>query len=136
MVNKVTLIGRLGSDPEVRYTPDGTMVVNFSMATDENYKNKQGEKVSKTEWHHIVTFGKLAEICGKYLLKGKLIFIEGKLQTSTWDDKDGKKQSKTEIIANNMTMLSKGQDAVTDDQSHGETMSREKTPMIDDDVPF
>jgi single-strand DNA-binding protein len=110
MVNKVILIGRLGKDPEVRYTPDGTMVTNFNLATDEGYKDKSGEKVQKTEWHRIVTFGKLAEICGNYLVKGKLVFVEGRIQTRSWEDKDGIKRFTTEIVANNMQMLdSKGQ---------------------------
>jgi single-strand DNA-binding protein len=110
MVNKAILIGRLGKDPEVRYTPDGTMVTNFNLATDEQWKDKSGEKVQKTEWHRIVTFGKLAEICGNYLVKGKLIFVEGRIQTRSWEDKDGVKRFTTEIVANDMKMLdSKGQ---------------------------
>lgn len=110
MVNKVILIGRLGKDPEVRYTPDGAMVTNFTLATDESYKDKNGEKVQKTEWHRIVTYRKLAEICGNYLVKGKLIYIEGKIQTRSWEDKEGVKRSTTEIVANDMKMLdSKGQ---------------------------
>ncbi|MEA1971565.1 MAG: single-stranded DNA-binding protein, partial [Thermodesulfobacteriota bacterium] len=84
MVNKVILIGRLGADPEVRYTQDGTMVTNFNMATDEQWKDKSGERVQKTEWHRIVTFRKLAEICGSYLAKGRLVYIEGRLQTRAW----------------------------------------------------
>lgn len=138
MVNRVLLIGRLGADPEVRYTPDGTMVVNFRIATDETYKNKQGEKVSKTEWHRIVVFGRLAEICGNYLGKGRLVFIEGKLQTRTWDDKDGNKRSLTEILASNMQMLEskgqgRGQDAVMDEPMPAYGLGE---PMPDDDVPF
>ena len=110
MVNKAILIGRLGKDPEVRYTPDGTMVTNFNLATDEQWKDKNGEKVQKTEWHRIVTFGKLAEICGNYLVKGKLVFIEGRIQTRAWEDKEGVKRYTTEIVANDMKMLdSKGQ---------------------------
>jgi len=117
MVNKATLIGRLGKDPEVRYTADGTMITNFNLATDEQWKDKNGEKVQKTEWHRIVTFGKLAEICGNYLVKGKLIFIEGRIQTRSWEDKDGVKRFTTEIVASNMQMLdSKGQNK-TDESS-------------------
>jgi single-strand DNA-binding protein len=138
MVNRVLLIGRLGADPEVRYTPDGTMIVNFRIATDETYKNKQGEKVSKTEWHRIVVFGRLAEICGNYLGKGRLVFIEGKLQTRTWDDKEGNKRSLTEILATNMQMLEskgqgRGQDAVMDEPMPAYGLG---DPMPDDDVPF
>ncbi len=110
MLNKVILIGRLGADPEIRYTPDGTMVTNFRLATDEQWKTKTGEKAQKTEWHRIVTFRKLAEICGNYLTKGKLVYVEGKIQTRSWEDKEGVKRFITEIVASNMQMLdSKGQ---------------------------
>lgn len=137
MVNKVILVGRLGKDPEVRYTPDGTMVTNFTMATDESYKDKNGEKVQKTEWHRIVTYRKLAEICGNYLTKGKLVYIEGKIQTRTWEDKEGTKRNTTEIIANNMQMLdSKGQgQGKADDMIPDAPFTQnDGTPM--DDVPF
>lgn len=135
MVNKATLIGRLGRDPEVRYTQDGTMVTNFTMATDETYKDKNGEKVQKTEWHRIVTFGKLAEICGNYLVKGKLIFIEGKIQTRAWEDKEGVKRNTTEIVANDMKMLdSKGQAKPGDATPDASPAQNSGTPM--DDVPF
>ncbi|MDD5711666.1 MAG: single-stranded DNA-binding protein [Smithellaceae bacterium] len=138
MINKAILVGRLGKDPEVRYTPDGTMVTNFSLATDEQWKDKAGEKVQKTEWHRIVTFGKLAEICGNYLAKGKLVYIEGKIQTRSWDDKDGVKRYSTEIVANNMMMLdSKGSGRDLN------TEGAEATPPYpgmeaanEDDVPF
>ena len=109
MVNKVQLIGRLGKDPEVRFLPDGTQTTGFSLATDESYKDKLGQRVQKTEWHRIVTFGKLAEICGQYLQKGKLVFLEGRIQTRSWEDKEGAKHSTTEILARDMKMLeSKG----------------------------
>ena len=137
MINKAMLVGRLGKDPEVRYTPDGAMVTSFSLATDEQWKDKNGEKVQKTEWHRIVTFGKLAEICGNYLVKGKLIFIEGRIQTRSWDDKEGVKRYTTEIVANNMQMLdSKGQNKA-EGSSHDSTPSpadSSSTPM--EDVPF
>jgi single-strand DNA-binding protein len=110
MVNKAILIGRLGKDPEVRYTPDGLMVTRFTLATDEQRKDKNGERVKTTEWHRIVAFGKLAEICGNYLAKGKMIFVEGRIRTQAWEDKEGAKRSTTEIIASDMRMLeSKGQ---------------------------
>lgn len=138
MINKVILVGRLGKDPEVRYTPDGTMVTNFNLATDENYKDKSGEKVQKTEWHRIVTFGKLAEICGNYLVKGKLVFIEGKIQTRSWDDKEGVKRYSTEIVANDMKMLdskgqgqSQGQGKPADDAGYASNGA-----VHADDVPF
>lgn len=135
MINKAILIGRLGKDPEVRYTPDGTMVTNFNLATDEQWKDKNGEKVQKTEWHRIVTFGKLAEICGNYLVKGKLIFIEGRIQTRSWDDKEGVKRYTTEIVANDMKMLdSKGQAKPGDATPDASSSPNSQTPM--DDVPF
>jgi single-strand DNA-binding protein len=137
MVNKVILIGRLGKDPDVRYTPDGTMVTNFNLATDEQWKDKNGEKVQRTEWHRIVTWGKLAEICGNYLVKGKLVFIEGRIQTRSWEDKEGVKRFTTEIIASNMQMLdSKGQ-SKTDDASFDASSANANNgnaPL--DDVPF
>jgi len=139
MINKVILIGRLGADPEVRYTPDGTMIVNFRIATDESYKNKQGEKVSRTEWHRIIVFGKLAEICGNYLGKGRLVYIEGRLQTRTWDDKDGNKRSQTEVLASNMQMLeSKGQSGSgkVQDISTNESSFPYGEETITDDIPF
>jgi len=105
------------------------------MATDESYKNKQGERVSKTEWHRIVVWGKLAEICGNYLGKGSLVFIEGKLQTRSWDDKDGSKRSMTEIVASGMKMLeSRGHGNGADDGRGPE--GDYPASMPDDDVPF
>ncbi len=137
MVNKALLIGRLGKDPEVRYTPDGTMVTNFNLATDEQWKDKNGEKVQKTEWHRIVTFGKLAEICGNYLVKGKLIFVEGRIQTRSWEDKDGVKRFTTEIIASNMQMLdSKAQSKADDSSSETSPVSSNNAGTSTDDVPF
>ena len=137
MVNKATLIGRLGKDPEVRYMPDGTMVTNFILATDEQWKDKNGEKVQKTEWHKIVTYRKLAEICGNYLVKGKLVFIEGRIQTRSWDDKDGVKHYTTEIIANDMKMLdSKGQNKTGESSSEVAPVSSNNGSTPVDDVPF
>jgi len=105
-VNKVILVGRLGKDPEIRSTPNGNSVAKFSLATDDRYTDKSGEKQERTEWHNIVAWGKLAEICGQYLRKGKLIYIEGSIRTDTWDDKEtGQKKYRTEIIANQMQML-------------------------------
>jgi len=138
MINKVILVGRLGRDPEVRYTPDGTMVTNFTMATDEQWKDKSGERTKKTEWHRIVTFGKLAEICGSYLSKGSLIYLEGRLQTRSWDDKDGNKRSTTEIVAQTMQMLdSKGKEGGENPKGSGNRPSS-PSPEIpgEDDVPF
>ncbi len=104
-LNKVMLIGRLGKDPDVRYTQDGRAVANFTLATNEDWKDKAtGEKKEKTEWHRVVAFGKLGEICGEYLCKGKQVYIEGKLQTRTWD-KDGVTRYTTEVVASDMQML-------------------------------
>ncbi|MCD6153655.1 MAG: single-stranded DNA-binding protein [Syntrophobacterales bacterium] len=135
MVNKVILVGRLGADPEVRYTQDGAMVTNFRLATDEQWKDKTGEKVQRTEWHRIVTFGKLAEICGNYLSKGRLVYIEGRIQTRSWDDKDGNKRYATEIIALNMQMLErKGSDQSKAPANEGSSF--EGAEMAEKDVPF
>jgi len=135
MINKAILVGRLGADPEVRYTQDGTMVTSFRLATDEQWKDKNGEKTQRTEWHRIVTFRKLAEICGNYLSKGKLVYIEGRIQTRAWDDKDGVKRYTTEIIASNMQMLErKGQDFDQSDNNQGPSFSGSDT--VEDDVPF
>lgn len=110
-VNKALIVGRLGQDPIIKYTDGGLAIANFSLATSESFKNKDGEKEEKTEWHNIVAFGKLAEVCGEYLTKGKQIYLEGRLQTSNWE-KEGVKHYKTEIVASNMQMLgSKGDDS-------------------------
>ena len=103
-INKVIIIGTLGRDPEVAYLPNGNAVCKMSLATDEGYKNKEGQQVDKTEWHNVEAFGKLAEIMGEYLLKGHKCYIEGKLRTDEYE-KDGIKRYSTKIIANEMTML-------------------------------
>jgi single-strand DNA-binding protein len=106
-VNKVILVGNLGKDPEVKYTPTGTPVAKFSIATNENYKDKSGQWQERTEWHNIVAWQRLAEIVGQYVKKGSKLYIEGRLQTSSWDDKEtGQKKYKTEIIANDLVLLS------------------------------
>jgi len=136
-VNKVILIGRLGADPEVRYTNSGTPVANFRMATSVNFTNKSGEKTERTEWHRIVVFGRLGEICGEYLAKGKQVYIEGRLQTREWEDRDGNKRRTTEIVATAMQMLGAAGDQVRADVS-------EISPPVDEvpdvgteeDVPF
>jgi len=104
-VNKVILVGRLGRDPETRYTGGGQAVANFSMATDESYKDKNGERQKRTEWHKIVVWGKQAEIAQQYLKKGSLIFIEGRIQSREWQDKEGQKRTSFEIVATNFRML-------------------------------
>jgi single-strand DNA-binding protein len=104
-VNKVILVGRLGRDPETRYTAGGQAVANFSVATDETYKDKAGERQKRTEWHKIVVWGKQAEIAQQYLKKGSLVFIEGRIQSREWQDKEGQKRTSFEIVANNFRML-------------------------------
>jgi single-strand DNA-binding protein len=99
-VNKVILVGNLGKDPEVRYTPGGQAVANFTIATNENWTDKQGQKQERTEWHRIVVWGKAAELCGEYLSKGRQVYIEGRLQTREWNNKEGQKQYTTEVVAN------------------------------------
>lgn len=130
-LNKVMLIGNLGKDPDIRYTEGGTAVANFSLATAEKYKNKAGDYEEKTEWHNITAWGKLAEICGDYLAKGKQVYIEGRLETRKWTDKEGNDRYTTGINADKMVMLGgKGpSDGSTND--HG---GNNGGP--DDDIPF
>ena len=104
-VNKAILIGNLGRDPELRYTQNGQAVVNFSLATSENWTDKSGERVEKTEWHRIVAWGKTGELCAQYLSKGRTVYIEGRLQTREWEDKEGTKRQTTEINANTVQFL-------------------------------
>jgi single-strand DNA-binding protein len=104
-VNKVILVGRLGRDPETRYTGGGQAVANFSIATDETYKDRNGEKQKRTEWHKIVVWGKQAEIAQQYLKKGSLLFLEGRIQSREWQDKEGQKRTSFEIVASNFRML-------------------------------
>jgi single-strand DNA-binding protein len=107
-VNKVILIGNLGVDPEVRFTPGGQAVANFRVATNDSWTDKAGQKQERTEWHRIVVWGKLAELCGEYLKKGRQAYIEGRLQTREWTDKEGKKNYTTEIVANTVQFLGGG----------------------------
>ncbi len=142
MINKVILVGRLGRDPEMRYTPSGTAVVNFSLATDERWSSN-GETQSRTEWHNIVVWSKLAEICNQYLTKGRLVFIEGRLQTRDWEDKDGNKRRTTEIVASDMKMLGGrregapvGQTVAAETGSSSESSNDMEVGITDDDIPF
>ena len=128
-VNKVILVGNLGKDPEVRYVDSGVAVANFSLATTESYKNKEGERVSQTEWHNIVLWRGLAEVAEKYLKKGASIYVEGKIRTRKWEDKDGNTRYSTEILGDNMTML--GSKSTSEDS--GEDTSKLDTQ---DDLPF
>ena len=136
-VNKVILIGHLGADPEIRYTADGTAVATFRLATTRRWTNKEGERVDQTEWHRIVAWRRLGEICAQYLSKGKQVYIEGRLQTRSWEDRDGNKRWTTEIIAENMQMLGKAGD-VMDVPSEAPAAQEDlvdETPL-DDDIPF
>jgi single-strand DNA-binding protein len=133
MINKAILIGNLGADPEVRYTQSGTAVANFTMATTETW-TKDGNKEEKTEWHRIVAFGRLGEICGEYLSKGSKIYIEGRIQTRQWDDKDGNKRYTTEIVAREMKILTPRGTAAGNIGTDEEPPLPE--PSMGDDVPF
>jgi len=156
-VNKVILVGNLGKDPEIKYTPSGTPVAKFSLATNESYKDKAGQWQERTEWHNIVAWQRLAEIVGEYVKKGSKLYIEGRLQTSSWDDKEtGQKKYKTEVIANELVLLggrgeagdseggsrgySRGASASSGsglDQSHGQHEDpAHSTQIQDEDIPF
>ena len=128
-VNKVILVGNLGKDPEVRYLDSGVAVANFSLATTENYKNKEGERVSQTEWHNIVLWRGLAEVAEKWLKKGSSVYIEGKIKTRKWEDKEGITRYTTEILADNMTML--GGRPISEKTSEENLITDSK-----DDLPF
>jgi single-strand DNA-binding protein len=104
-INKVILIGRLGQDPELKYTPSGAAVCNFSMATSESWTDKQGQRQERTEWHRIVVWGKLAELCNQYLSKGRQAYVEGSLQTRSWEDQQGQKRYTTEVSARTVQFL-------------------------------
>jgi len=124
-VNKVILIGRLGKDPDVRYTQSGTAVANFSIATSEEWKDKNtGRKQSKTEWHRVVAWRKLAELCNEYLQKGSEVYVEGSLQTKEWETNDGQKRRTTEVLAHNIQFI-------------GDRGQAKKTETVaEDDLPF
>tara|TARA_R110000796_G_scaffold96719_1_gene203092 strand:- start:535569 stop:536006 length:438 start_codon:yes stop_codon:yes gene_type:complete len=142
-VNKVILVGNLGKDPEVRHLESGRAVANFSLATSETYKNKQGERVTTTEWHNIVLWSPLAEIAEKFLKKGNQVYIEGKLNTRSWDDQDGNKRYTTEVVGNNLTMLGTKSDNEGGGGSSSYSPSSEKSSEVSsipeddsDDLPF
>ncbi len=148
-VNKVILVGRLGRDPETRYTSSGQAVCNFSIATDESFKDRNGERQKRTEWHRIVMWSKLAEIGQQYLKKGTLVYIEGRIQSRQWDDKEGQKRTSYDIVANVMRMLStRAESAAAAGASAGAAATRDvETPapaedtgagpeISDEDIPF
>lgn len=139
-LNKVMLIGNLGRDPEVRYTTSGTPVASFSIATTDRFKNKAGDWEDRTEWHNITLWGRLAEIAGEYLAKGKTVFIEGRLQTRKWQDRDGKDRWTTEVVGEKMQMLSAkgdggGRGRGSDETSYAPSYD-EPAFNPDDDIPF
>lgn len=144
-VNKVLLIGRLGNNPEIRYTNTGTAVANFNLATSENWNDKSGQRQERTEWHRVVVWGKLAELCEKYLSKGRQCFVEGRLQTRSWDDKDGNKRYTTEIVASTIQFLggnaqpgaSAGAGAGMSDNGPVPEMSgAPESSFTEDEIPF
>ncbi len=132
-VNKVILVGRLGRDPETRYTGSGQAVANFSIATDESYKDKNGEKQKRTEWHRIILWGKQAEIAQKYLTKGALVFVEGRIQSREWEDKEKEKHTSFEIVGTNFRMLGGGTRAAAAGAGATTTANSE---ISDEDIPF
>jgi single-strand DNA-binding protein len=141
-VNKVILIGNLGRDPELRYTQGGQAVANFTLATSERFANKSGEQQERTEWHRIVAWGKTGELCAQYLSKGRSVYIEGRLQTREWEDKEGKKRSTTEIVAQNVTFLggprtgaAGGAGGAGGEPQH-DAQHDPASPPAGDDIPF
>src|SRR6185436_7581239 len=151
-VNKVIVVGNLGRDPETRYMPDGGAITNVSIATTDSWKDKNGDKQEKTEWHRVAFFGKLAEISGEYLKKGSQVYIEGRLQTRKWQDKEGHDRYTTEIVADRMQMLG-SRAGGSDSMSRGEPRAAAAAPAgggkpaakkgggasfddMDDDIPF
>ena len=145
-VNKVILVGTLGADPDTRYTPSNAAVTNLSIATNESWKDKQsGEQIEKTEWHRVVMFNRLAEIASEYLRKGSQVYIEGRIQTRKWEDKEGKDRWTTEIVANEMQMLgARSSGGNSGAESRGEPATKSSSPAsspdssddFDDDIPF
>ncbi len=145
-VNKVILVGNLGKDPEVRHLENGASVANFSIATSETYKDKNGERQTQTEWHNIVLWRGLAEIAEKYLRKGNQVYIEGKLRTRSWDDKDGVTRYTTEVVGDQMTMLGSKSDNTqsgaenssknSENISHSQPETQIEEADESDDLPF
>ena len=148
-INKAVIVGTLGKDPEIRYATNGNAIVNISVATNESWKDKNtGENIEKTEWHRIVVFGRLAEICGQYLKKGSQVYFEGKLQTRKWQDQSGQDRYSTEIVANEMQMLG-GRPIASDEKTEYKPPQQKQSPSpqvsaaqvgdfadFDKDIPF
>ena len=139
-LNKVMLIGHLGSDPEMKYTSSGTAVTSFNIATNESYKNQDGTMVERTEWHRIVAWRQLAEIFNQHLKKGSKVYLEGKLQTRTWDDKDGNKRYTTEIVVDDFMFLDSRGSGNAAPREHADAPAIEHAPAQmgnkEDDLPF
>ncbi len=142
-VNKVILLGNLGADPEIRHLESGSMVANISIATSEYYNNKNGERVEQTEWHKVELWDKLAELCEKYLAKGRTVYIEGKLRTNTYQDKDGITRYDKKIRATNLTFVGSAPDSDSGSASNSDNKTSTSPPMVNsgndsevDDLPF
>ena len=136
-VNKVILVGRLGQDPEVRYTQGGTAVANLRIATDETWKDQSGERQQRTEWHTVVLWRRLAEISGQYLSKGRQVYIEGRLQTRSWQDREGNKRYSTEVQADNMVMLGgRSEEGQAAPAAQPAAAASSDSGTSDDDIPF
>lgn len=152
-LNKVLLLGNLGKDPEVRYTSSGRAVATFTLATSQQWRDQDGNDQERTEWHRVVAWGRLGEVCGEYLSKGKQVFIEGRIQSREWEDQEGNKRTTVEIIANDMIMLgggspSQSRNAGESQKRQGSTQSRgpeqggkreggrSQPPPPEDDIPF
>ena len=136
MINKVILIGNLGADPELRHTQSGVTVASFRVATTERWKGQDGQMQEQTEWHSIVAWKRLGEICGEYLSKGSRVYVEGKLQTRKWQDQDGKDRYTTEIVAREMKMLSPRGEGSGSGGGYGGDGGGQEPPPMEDDVPF
>lgn len=134
MINKSIIIGRLGKEPELKYTQSGSAVCNITVATSENWTDKDGNKQEKTEWHRVVIYGKQAESCNQYLTKGKQIYVEGKIQTRNWENKEGQKVYTTEIIANTVKFLSQNEEPKQQETQEAFKVSEDK--FNTSDVPF
>jgi single-strand DNA-binding protein len=150
-VNKVILVGNLGKDPETSYTPSGQSVTKFTMATSRSYKDKSGELKEETEWHNIVAWGRTGEICQQYLTKGNQAYVEGRIQSRTWEDKEGKKRYNTDIVADNIVLLGGRGDGGGGGEPQGrpagasrpaqkpaaeDEFSQAQPEISDDDIPF
>ena len=146
-LNKVLLIGRLGKDPEIRYTPDGAPVANFSLATSDFWTDKSGTRQERTEWHNIVAWNKLADLSKRFLAKGRQVYIEGRLRTREWDDRDGNKRRTVEVIANQLVLLGSRPEGMDSGGGSAPRPNTNRTPaesdenlgepgITDDDIPF